>query len=403
MKFKSNPMKPQLLNTNQVAHNTLKSSKATNGILFFLNKISLKASLSLTLLLAGGLAQAQNGLENVIVEKYYISDANDTTVNSIGGVLPIGSVTYRIYVDMLPGYKFQAAYGVNTPGAQHELRIATTTLFFNNEDRGATTPTYNKNLAKNNTVMLDSWLSVGAACTNNFGVLKSDDDGVNTNVNNDGVLQNNDPLAGIPLTVQDGLLLGAPQPVTTVGITQEIAMFDAQNDGTNGPVFSTFNGAWSSLVGSEGPDTTNKVLIAQMTTDGEFSFELNLQIGTPVSGISENYVAKNPVGNEILFGALTYNSALGIQKPTSAAASKFKIYPNPTNDFVNVEINATKQGAVNSYTIYDITGKVMIQKSISASTTKQIERVDLSSLSQGLYFIELMLDGAKSTEKVSKY
>ena len=48
-----------------------------------------------------------------------MSDANDATQNATGGVLPVGSVTYRIYVDMLPGYKFQAAYGV--PG--HEMRI----------------------------------------------------------------------------------------------------------------------------------------------------------------------------------------------------------------------------------------------------------------------------------------
>ena len=57
--------------------------------------------------------KAQNGLENIIVEKYYVSDANDAAANATGGVLPINSVTYRIYADMLPGYKFQATYGVN--------------------------------------------------------------------------------------------------------------------------------------------------------------------------------------------------------------------------------------------------------------------------------------------------
>src|ERR1700758_445591 len=95
-------------------------------------------------------AQAPSGLDSVIVEKYYISNANDTSVNSIGGVLPIGSVTYRIFVDMKPGYTFEAAYGVDiaptglrNPG-DHELRISTTTLFFNNEDRGDMVPSYSK-------------------------------------------------------------------------------------------------------------------------------------------------------------------------------------------------------------------------------------------------------------------
>src|SRR6185295_15896533 len=87
------------------------------------------------------------------------------------GTLPAGSVTYRIFADMLPGYKFQAAYGVPA----HTLLMSTTTSFFNNEDRGATTPTYTKTQAKANSVMLDSWLSVGAACVSNFGILKSED------------------------------------------------------------------------------------------------------------------------------------------------------------------------------------------------------------------------------------
>ena len=77
--------------------------------------------LCILLLCYFGFAFSQNGLEDIIVEKYYISNAADS-IGSIGN-LPSGSVTYRIFVDMLPGYKFQAAYGV----AGHELRLETTT------------------------------------------------------------------------------------------------------------------------------------------------------------------------------------------------------------------------------------------------------------------------------------
>lgn len=254
-------------------------------------------------------AQVNGGLEKIIVETYYISDANDATQNSVGGVLPIGSKTYRIYADMKPGYKFQAAYGI--PG--HELKIATTTLFFNNEDRGDITPNFTKNQARNNTVMLDSWLSVGAACQAQFGVLKTQDDNVATNVNLDGVLQNNDPLAGIPITERDGYLPGAPTEVTLVGIDVPAAMLNNQNDGTNGPVFSTINGSWAALGGSASynPDS-NQVLIAQITTDGDLSFELNLQIayeniiGIDTFNVVENYVAVNPGPTEFSIPSLIY-------------------------------------------------------------------------------------------------
>src|ERR1051325_1042839 len=103
-------------------------------------------------------AQTKHGLEKIVVEKYYVSDSNDARATK--GQLPVGSVTYRIFVDMLPAYRFQAAYGV--PG--HELRIATTTSFYNNEEYGAAIANeISKEKLEEGALMLDSWLSVGAA------------------------------------------------------------------------------------------------------------------------------------------------------------------------------------------------------------------------------------------------
>src|ERR1700745_3961129 len=127
-----------------------------------------KIIIGATLLFFSCFARSQNGLENIIVEKYYISNAADAA-GSIGA-LPIGSVTYRVYADMLPGYKFEALYGVTG----HELKFNTTTGFFNNEDRGAKTPTMTKTQDTANTVMLDSWFSVGGASNGQLGVLKSE-------------------------------------------------------------------------------------------------------------------------------------------------------------------------------------------------------------------------------------
>lgn len=260
-----------------------------------------KVLLSLALIILSYLGFAQNGLEGVIVEKYYISNAADAA-GSVGA-LPSGSTTYRIYIELLPGYTFQAAYGV----AGHELRFATTTAFFNNEDYGATTPNFSKNNARFNSVMLDSWFSGGAACALNHGILKTED-GVagGTNViNADGILANTDPNAGIPLTTQDGFYTGTPGAVTVLGFTQpQLDVID--NISNAGNLISTFNASWAVLGGATGPTSANKILIAQFTTDGTFSFKLNLQLGTPVPGVSQNFVAENPVGSEILFPGLIY-------------------------------------------------------------------------------------------------
>jgi len=258
--------------------------------------------LALSFTLFGLLTNAQNGLENIIVEKYYISDTNDTIANSIAGALSVGSVTFRIYADMLPGYKFQAAFGI--PG--HELRIATTTKFFNNQKKGNIIPNLIPYInLKDNTVMLDSWLSVGAASEGSFGILKQEDDTSGTIIHEKRFLQNENPEAGIPIRIRDGLINGIPSRVTIFGIESDINIF---NNETNGSLFSTTNGSWACLKGAIGCDSlSNKVLLAQLTTDGVLSFELNIQIGTPQGGI-ERYVAKNPEGSEIQSSFLMYHS-----------------------------------------------------------------------------------------------
>ena len=353
--------------------------------------------------------KAQNGLENIIVEKYYISDANDAAANSIGGVLPVNSVTYRIYADLLPGYKFQAAYGVTTANSTHELRLATTTKFFNNEDYGSTAPTFTKNNARKHTVMLDSWLSVGAACSGNFGILKSEDNGVGTLVNNYSpqVLQSSNINAGIPLTLQDGIIAVtgvSPQPLTAVGITTEMALFDNVNTSPAPQIFTTINGSWASLNGSKGPDSlSNKILIAQLTTDGVFTFQLNIQIGTPTGGV-KNYVANNPIGNEIQNASLTYDSSIltslfdNNNNYTSVA-----VYPNPAKNNLNVEINTSKASAIeNTYSIISLDGNVVAKNVLNNYNGQSKNAIDIAGLSVGMYFIELKVNGITTTRKFIK-
>ncbi len=241
---------------------------------------------------------SQNGLEKIIVEKYYVS----TSADSIGsiGILPVGSTTYRVYVDMLPGYRFQALYG----NSDHALKINTSTAFFNNEDRGATTANAIANTKlKTNTVALDSWFSVGASAAGQFGVLKSEDNGAANLLTLNSLLKNNAAAMGIPLTTQDGNQAGSPEAVTFVGIDPTGGIFDASS--LQGNAFQTKDGAISALSGAVGPTAENRILIGQFTTNGVFTFELNIQIGTPTPGVSEKYVASNPLTGEITIPSLT--------------------------------------------------------------------------------------------------
>jgi len=268
------------------------------------------------------------GLEDVIIETYYISDADDAT-DTDGGSLTEGSTTYRIYMDLAPGYELQAVYG----NSNHELRVETSTLFFNNVDRGEQTGNFiPDSRIDENTVALDSWVGMSGATTTRLGVLKSED--VNGSlvggVNNDGgsngiaggLLANNDPLAGIALTTSDGLISGTVPAVTVVGLN--LGVFDNVNAG---PVFSSNGGAWSVLEGVQGPTSTNRVLVAQITTDGSLSFDLNVQLGTPAGG-TEKYVASNVLSGERLCGALHYEQIVIINGCIDCKAPNFNPLAN---------------------------------------------------------------------------
>jgi hypothetical protein len=218
-----------------------------------------------------------NGLEGIIVETYYVADADDAADTDGGAGLTEGSTTYRVFVDMLPGYKLVSVGGF----VNHPLTIATTTSFFNNSDRGEAwgrdIPAQHLN---KNTVAIDSWLSFGPASTLHWGVLKSEDpDGsiVGGPNNQSGLLMNDAVAAGAPLTTSDGLVnLGmAPGTINSVGVGPDC--FDP--DGSNS--YSNDNFAWAILGGVTGPTESNRLLIGQFTTDGDLTFCLNLALRIP--------------------------------------------------------------------------------------------------------------------------
>ena len=237
---------------------------------------------------------SQDGLEGIILEKFYISSKEDNSKPELSGHLAPGSITYRIYVDLKPGYTFQAAYGA----PNHELYIKSTNLFYNHVEYGAEYPnriplrTYSRNTSR-----LDSWLSVGGAGENQIGVLKSEDDSLNVSKTSGAYLKNNSKKMGVSLEVVDGMK--EQYNLTFPTFYQMDSTIKGLGTITNTNTISTNNGAWASMgKGSQGADSlSNKILIAQLTTYGKLSYQLNLLIGTP-DGKSEKYVAHNPIEGE---------------------------------------------------------------------------------------------------------
>lgn len=254
-----------------------------------------------TLLSLSGIGQ--DGLEGIIVEKYYVSSEADNAAKNRSGELEEGSVTYRIFVDLKPGYRFQAAYG--SPG--HPLKIKSTKPFFNHNTSGTSNAAIlpEKSLSAD-IALLDSWLSAGAGGENHLAIPLAYD-----KVEKDvliqfkkGFLENKPKKKSLTLSEKDGLSRSSYIPFPTFFQIDSCLKF--LGTATSGDSLVIHNGAWACMgKGSVGADslTTNTVCIAQLTTAGKLSFELNLMIGGP-DGKSYKYVARNPATGELTHKSL---------------------------------------------------------------------------------------------------
>ncbi len=269
-----------------------------------MKKNSTKFLLSLGLALIGNFSQAQ-GLEGIVVEKFYQANSADALNASNNGASPLlnsGDITYRIYVNMAAGYKLATVFGNSTS----PLQVSTTSNFFNDPNSGATSnpSSISAANARKNTALLDSYFTMGGVAGGKVGVLKSEDTDGSTG-NAQGILQNNPGgLFGLPINIgstsnmsaADGLIAGTVVVPNVLGMS-DIVEFDAINAGTGNNIFTT-NGAIAALGGVVGPTASNMVLIGQFTTSGVLSYHINVQLINIATGVAEYYYAV-PTGTEV--------------------------------------------------------------------------------------------------------
>jgi hypothetical protein len=415
-------------------------------------------------------------IEKVIVEKYYISDANDAT-DTTGGILPVGSTTYRVFIDLLPGCKLLSLYG----DENHKIRFASDSVFYNYKTEGKTIANeFNKNRLAESTIALDTWLTLGQVTKTivnktYFGIPKNDDKSGSLigGKNNDGgsatiatgLISNTDVLAGIPITTADGMSLFDSIPNNWYN-TITIAGDDSTIFGSivSGKKFESKNCEVSNS-GVMGVDAdSNQVLIAQLTTQGTLSFELNVLV-KDTSGASIRYVAVdngNLSDDEQLSPYLTYplqcgctdrnfieynkkygctdvsqcktpivvgcmdtqacnfnpkanrdmpsmccypgycnDRDLSIVCPALNNEPLIYLYPNPSHDKITLKIDALKSKNVH-YTISNSTGTVVLDKDLGVVLESVLEMIDVTAYEAGLYNCEIIVGETTKTVRFVK-
>jgi hypothetical protein len=248
------------------------------------------------------ISSAQEGIENIYVEKFYQVNKKDASIPSNTGEIIEGSVVYRLYLDLLPGYRFQVAYG----SPQHPIFIRSSSTFYNHVEVGNSIPnliperTYGKNIS-----LLDTWLSVGAAGENHLGVpLYSDttkdwldidwnDEFIQGELGDEWSVKERDGMVRVDKIVFP----------TFYNMDEQKKLIHADNKSSE---IVIENGAWSALgKGSVGYDSlgTNMILIGQFTTFGNLAYALNIMVRNP-EGKSIRYVYEQPGEGEVLLPLL---------------------------------------------------------------------------------------------------
>jgi hypothetical protein len=196
---------------------------------------------------------------------------------------------------------------------------------------------------------------------------------------------------------QDGLMPGMPIVPNVLGITNELDPIDQVVGGS----IQISDGAIAALGGVEGITATNHVLLGQFTTDGDFSFELNLQLATPIAGQSETYVASAPDFDQLTDSTLIYNSnpSASIEEHTIyEAMNNLVVFPNPAVN--QLQINWLTQESIETYQleVLNLEGKVIL----AIPHMTNIEKLDVKDLQAGVYLIKVRAAHSQATQRFIK-
>ena len=131
-----------------------------------------------------------------------------------------------------------------------------------------------------------------------------------------------------------------------------------------------------------------------------------IDINNPTAG---NYVITlthkgsltGPSGNFEEYALLvTGASAVSLGNNDFELDNELKIYPNPTRDYINVSFKNAKKDV--NLKITDIQGRILINKNHKENNTTFDNKININSLSQGVYNLTINNDGQVISKKIIK-
>ena len=133
---------------------------------------------------------------------------------------------------------------------------------------------------------------------------------------------------------------------------------------------------------------------ATKSSDTEDTFTTTTLTFTATASIAVIYVRASAAidsNNEVFYDNIELYDTASLSTK-DILASKLKIYPNPANDFITIE---SKNAQISSIEMYSVLGKKVL-----STKTLTNNRLNVSGLSSGIYFLRINADGSSATKKV---
>ncbi len=155
--------------------------------------------------------------------------------------------------------------------------------------------------------------------------------------------------------------------------------------GDNLATLSDGNPAWSGLV--------------RLNSNGSNDFSFNSFNNGTVEKVFQQSNGKILVAGSFIkygltesIGLIRLNGTYSLGVDTFNDTNDFSIYPNPTNDLIN--INSLNNQSIKSVKVFDLGGKLLIESSYN--------KISVSNLSSGLYLLKITTDSGELTKKFIK-
>lgn len=138
-----------------------------------------------------------------------------------------------------------------------------------------------------------------------------------------------------------------------------------------------------------------------VTSNGMFTYTIKTRHGLPVGTQIRNRASIYFDYNDPIVTNSTLNTignTVGISTTTNQQSS-FSLYPNPANKTCFAVINSDVFGNADMQ-ITDITGKMLVNKTVNLTMGSQTIPVDINSLAPGMYLVSLRNLGKVETQKL---